>query len=226
VNKLLPRIIVHNSISLDSSLTGFEVNMELHYKIANDFKPEAHLIGSNTIRTGLELYEGEIPEEEINDFEKQKRNTNLPYWIIIDTKGTLKDMLHMCRRFEFCKDLIILISDDTPEEYKSYLEKRNYDYCIVGENHIDLNKALTYLYDKYNIKTILTDTGRILGNILINKDLVSEISLLVHPIIVGNNSYNMFGEVLNKMKLRLIKTEILKEEYMWLIYKIDDKNEI
>jgi hypothetical protein len=31
---MLPTIILHNSISLDDSLTEFNVNMELHYQIA------------------------------------------------------------------------------------------------------------------------------------------------------------------------------------------------
>ena len=47
-----PKIILHNSISLDGSLTNFEVNMGIHYEIAGGFKPDVHLIGSNTIKKG------------------------------------------------------------------------------------------------------------------------------------------------------------------------------
>jgi 2,5-diamino-6-(ribosylamino)-4(3H)-pyrimidinone 5'-phosphate reductase len=41
-----PEIIIHNSISLDGSLTGFMPDMSLHYKIAGDYKPHAHLMNA------------------------------------------------------------------------------------------------------------------------------------------------------------------------------------
>jgi 2,5-diamino-6-(ribosylamino)-4(3H)-pyrimidinone 5'-phosphate reductase len=53
---MLPKVVVHNSISLDGSLTGFEPNMQLHYKIAGDYRADANLIGSKTVSAGIELY--------------------------------------------------------------------------------------------------------------------------------------------------------------------------
>ena len=115
-DNMLPYIIIHNSISLDGSLINFEVNMYLHYKIAGKFKPDAHLIGSNTIKTGIELY-GNAPQEERGDFKKSYRDIKRPYWVIPDTKGTLKGLLHEVRRFEFCKDVFIFISKRTSKNY-------------------------------------------------------------------------------------------------------------
>lgn len=220
----IPKIIIHNSISIDGSLTNFEPNMELHYKIVGDYKPDAHLIGSNTIKNGIELYGNDITIEEEKDYQKQKRKKSLPYWVIIDTKGQLKGLLHICRRFEFCKDVIVLVSEKTPKTYLDYLKERNYDYHIVGKNQVDLKRGLELLYKKYQVKIILTDTGRILGNILINQGLVSEISILIHPIIVGNKSYYMFSDVNINLKLKLIRKEILENNYIWLAYRIENKN--
>lgn len=221
MDKMLPEIIIHNSISIDGSLTNFEPNMGLHYKIAGSFKPDINLIGSNTIKKGIELYGDGIPQEEKKDFEKQERNNKLPYWVIIDTRGKLKGLLHTCRRFELCKDVIILVSEKTPNAYLNHLKKRNYYYHIVGKDHVDLKKALELLSNKYKAKTILTDTGRILGNLLINQDFASKISLLIHPIIVGNKSYNMFSDVNKNLKLKLFKKEVLEKDYIWLLYTIE-----
>jgi len=218
---MLPKIIIHNSISIDCSLTNFEPNMGLHYEIAGSYKPDIHLIGSNTIKKGIELYEEGVPKEEKKDFEKQKRDKNLPYWVIIDTRGVLKGLLHTCRRFEFCKDVIVLVSEKTPKTYLNHLKERNYDYHIVGKDHVNLVKALELLSNKYKTKIILTDTGKILGNLLLNQGLVSEISLLVHPIIIGKNSYNMFGGIDKIIKLKLLKKETREKEYAWLVYKIE-----
>ena len=216
-----PKIVIHNSISLDGSLTNFEPNMELHYKIAGNFKPEAHLIGSNTVKIGVTLYGNGIPQEEKNDYVKAKRDKNLPYWVMIDTKGALRGILHICRRFEFSRDIIILLSEETPKEYIEYLRERNYDHHIVGKSHVNLREALKILSTQYGVKTVLTDTGRILGNLLLNQGLVSEISLLIHPLIVGKDAYPILSDVKNTLNLTLQKKETLDKGYVWLVYKVN-----
>jgi 2,5-diamino-6-(ribosylamino)-4(3H)-pyrimidinone 5'-phosphate reductase len=216
---MLPKIILHNSISLDGSLANFNVNMELHYQIAGNFKPDAHLIGSNTIKTGIELY-GSSPAEVENDFDKPERDEKLPFWIIIDTKGSLQGLLHEVRRFDFCKDVIVLISRKTPKKYIDYLKTRNYDFHIVGEDHVNLKNSLELLSKKYNVKNMLTDCGSILGNLLLNQGFIDEISLLIHPIIVGDKSYYIFDKVKNTLQLKLIKKENLSDNYIWLYYKV------
>ena len=217
---MLPKVIIHNSVSLDGSLTSFEPNMGLHYQIAGNYKPDAHLIGSNTVKVGIELYEEGVPAEEKSDFEKPERDKSLPLWVIPDTAGALKGLLHACRRFEYCRDVVVLISEETPEDYREYLRERNYDYHAVGKRHVDLKKSLEMLSAKYKVKTVLADTGRILGNLLLDQGLASELSLLIHPIIVGNKAYNIFGNINKSISLKLKKKETLGKGYVWLVYKV------
>ena len=216
---MLPNIILHNSISVDGSLTDFNANMELHYQIGGKYKPDVHLIGSNTIKVGIETY-GNATLEEKDDFIKPLRNEKLPYWVIIDTKGILQNLLHEVRRFEFCKDVVVLISKNTPNEYIEYLKKRDYYFHIIGKENIILKKSLEFLFDEYKVKTILTDCGKILGNLLLNQGLVNEISLLLHPVIVGDNSYNIFNNVNKKISLKLLKNEVFDKDLIWLSYKV------
>ena len=220
---MLPKVIVHNSTSLDGSLTNFEPNMELHYQIAGSFKPNAHLIGSNTIKAGIELYEDGVPPEEEKDFEKPQRDKSLPYWVIPDTGGKLKGLLHTCRRFEFCREVILLLSATTPKEYIEHLRERKYAYHIVGEKHVDLKRSLELLSSDYKVKRVLSDTGRILGNLLIAQGFVSKLSLLIHPVVVGEDSYNMFGNITKKTSLRLSKQEFFPGGCIWVVYRIKDK---
>lgn len=114
---MMPEIIIHNSISLDCSLTGFIPDMALHYKIAGDYKPDAHLIGSQTVITGNEMFGDGIPQEEPADFKQPERRKDLPWWVIVDSRGRLKGSLHTCRRFEFCRGVVLLVSRSTPEDY-------------------------------------------------------------------------------------------------------------
>ena len=217
---MLPKIIIHNSVSLDGSFVNFEVNMGLHYRIAQNYKADAHLIGSNTMKIGIEMFGGAPPEEK-EDFNKPEKDADLPYWVIPNTKGILKGLHHVYRRFEFCREVVVLISEETPEEYREYLEERNYDYHVLGKTRVDLKKALELLADKYGIKTVLADTGRILGNILLNLGLAKEISLLIHPVIVGSKGENLFSNIDNSLKLKKERCEVLDSEYVWLVYKVD-----
>ena len=116
------KVIMHNSISLDGSFTDFEFDMGLHYQIAGAYKAGATLIGSCTIKTGIELESEEIPPENEADFIKPDRSSDLPYWVIVDTKGIAKGLLHTCRSFEFCKDVILLVSQQTGKDYISHLK--------------------------------------------------------------------------------------------------------
>ena len=216
---MLPKVIIHNSISLDGSLTNFEPNMGLHYKIAGSFKPDAHLIGSHTIAAGVELYGEGVPSENPSDFAKPKRDDALPLWVIIDTKGKLQGLLHTCRRFDLCRDVIILVSEATPLRYLQYLDERHFPHHCIGRESVDLLSALELLSREYHIKTIMTDTGSILAGLLINQDLIDEISLLIHPVLIGKKTYNMFSDIENTHTLTLVKCQRMEKQYIWLLYK-------
>lgn len=217
---MIPKVIIHDSISLDGSFVNFEPHMGIHYQIAGSYKPDAHLIGSITVKTGIELYGEGVPPEEDKDFVKPKKDSNLPLWVVPDTKGILKGLHHIYRRFEFCKDVVVLISEETPQDYVDHLKDRNYDFYRVGQKKVDLKKALDLLVKKYEVQTVLADTGRILGNLLLEQGLVSEISLLVHPLILGAKAENLFSHITDTIELTLLKSETLEDGYVWLTYKV------
>jgi 2,5-diamino-6-(ribosylamino)-4(3H)-pyrimidinone 5'-phosphate reductase len=216
---MTPEIIIHNSISLDGSLTGFMPDMALHYKIAGDYKPDAHLIGSQTIISGNEMFGEDIPEETQSDFEQPDRKKDLPWWVIVDSGGRLKRILHTCRRFEFCRDVIVLVSKSTPADYLQHLQQRNYRFIMTGDKKVDLTQALEKLSGDLEIKRIMTDTGSVLGNLLINIGLVNEISLLVHPLIIGQKYYPMFADINKITDLKLIKSETYDNGCVWNVYR-------
>ncbi|MBN1158326.1 MAG: dihydrofolate reductase family protein [Bacteroidales bacterium] len=214
---MIPKVIVHNSISLDGSLTGFNVNMPLHYQIAGGFQADMHLVGSNTAKTGMDMFLDKIPEEREEDLRKPDKAGIL--WSIPDSTGKLKGLLHVFRQSEYCRDVVIFISQSTPDEYIKYLKERDYDHYVAGKNKCDLKMGLEILDKSYHVKKVLTDTGCILSNILIEQGLVSEISMLVHPTIVGKKCYNMFGNIKYNMKPILKKKEFLEGEYIWLVFE-------
>ncbi|MFA5113038.1 MAG: dihydrofolate reductase family protein [Candidatus Margulisiibacteriota bacterium] len=213
---MLPKVIIHNSVTLDGALTGFTPDMALHYKLAGQYQPEATLIGSNTARIGFEMF-GMPSAETSADFSQPQRSSSLPYWVIPDTRGSLKGLLHGCRRFEYCRDVVVLVSESTPRDYLDYLTERHYDYHVVGQDRIDLKQALALLAEQYKAKTVLADTGKILSNLLITQGLADELSLLVHPQIDGGKGLNIFTG-LRLDKLTLLGCKKYKNGPVWLRY--------
>lgn len=211
-------------MTLDGSLTGFMPDMELHYRLAGDFEPDANLIGSETIIKGQEMFGNGIPDEVPEDFNQPERDSKLPWWVIIDSTGKCKGMLHTCRRVEYCRDVILLVSERTPEDYIRHLEERNYRYIRTDGEKVDLQKALELLAVKYDVKRIVTDTGRVLGNLLLDALLVDEVSLLIHPLIRGKEAYGMFNDVSAEVNLSLVRAEKFDNGCVWVVCKPENKD--
>jgi len=43
---MLPKVIIHNIVSLNGCLTGFEFNLKTYYEIAGTYKPNLVSVGS------------------------------------------------------------------------------------------------------------------------------------------------------------------------------------
>ncbi len=219
---MLPRVIMHNTVSLDGAIKDFEVDLGLHYEIAGKIKAEAHLVGSETAKTGVEAFTDKVPEEESADFVKPavKPNDTRPYWVIPDSKGKLKGLLHVYRRSCYCKDIIIITTNQAPADYLQYLKERNYETIVAGEDQVNYRAALETLNSKYNVRTVLVDSGGVLDGILIKQGLLNEISLLISPVIAGKQSVNLFRTFENKANLELIKADRLKGNHVLVVYRV------
>jgi 2,5-diamino-6-(ribosylamino)-4(3H)-pyrimidinone 5'-phosphate reductase len=220
----MPKVIMHNSIGLDGSILHFDVNMELHYRIAGKFGADIHFVGSNTVKAGFEMYGGEMPTETKSDYMKPKKDTHLPYWVIPDTRGKLMGTLHSLRNYEFCRDVILLVSKRTTQAYLHYLKERNYDYIVCRDEHVIYEEAFEILSRDFEAKTVLVDAGPTLNGILLEKGLVDEISLLLHPFLVGKKSGKLFERLdLEKknIKLKLLQCEVIENHYVLLSYKVN-----
>lgn len=222
------KVIMHNEVSLDGAIRGFEPNVDLYYQIAETFKADIHLVGSRTAKTGIKTYWGRVPAEEPEDFQKPaiKAWDKRPWWVIPDTRGILKGLLHVYRKSGYCKDVIVLVTKRTPAAYFHYLRPRHYDYLFCGRRHVDYRRAFCLLRQHYGAEVAMTDSGGTLNNILLKQGLVSEISLLVAPALVGDPRANLFRSLkLGKKKpvFQLIKNRILEKNYLHLTYRLLDR---
>jgi len=214
------KVIVHNSISLDGSLLGFEVDMVTHYRIAGSYKADIHLVGSNTAAEGLKMFYKKLPRETEKDLVKPRANMKLPLWVIPDSSAKLKGKLHVLRQSGYCRDIIILTTSATPKGYLRYLTERNYDWHYMGNRPLDYSQALALLAKETKAKTLLTDAGKTMNGILLNNGLVDELSLLVHPVIVGAKRFSLLEDVKAGIELKLKKNKPMGKGAIWLAYEV------
>lgn len=192
---MMPKVIIHNAISLDGSISGFTIDLAKNNEATGAFRPEGILVGSSTAKAIVAMYGDSIPDESPADFIKPPRiitGENRPYWIIPDSNGLLQGRLHVFRRGGFCKDVIILLSEKTSESYARYLLERNYETIITGHEDVDLKRSLELLHEKYSCETVLTDSGGVLNNLLMEQGLVDEISLMIYPVVVDQKHQKLY----------------------------------
>jgi 2,5-diamino-6-(ribosylamino)-4(3H)-pyrimidinone 5'-phosphate reductase len=186
-----PRVIIHNAVSLDGRITGFEVDMRRYYALASTWKEDATLCGSGTI---LAAPEGRAKEKD----ERVPRrsvdpNDRRPLLVVADSRGRVR-CWSMLLGAGLWRDGIALCSKRTPELHLEYLRTRGVSRLVTGGNRVDLEKALACLRVRHNIRTIRVDSGGTLNAALLRAGLVDELSLLVHPVLAGTLTRPLFAD--------------------------------
>ncbi len=219
---MVPRVIMFNTISVDGSIKDYELDIGLHYEVADRIKADAHLIGSETARTGVESFTENVPPEAPADFNKPivKEDETKPFWVLVDSRGKLKGMLHVYRRSCYCKDIIVIVTSKTPEDYINYMKERNFNMIVAGDENIDFKVALDKLSMYFGVRTVLTDSGGGLTSVLLSEGLVDEMALLISPVIVGKESTNLFRFLEDKVNLELIRSERIRNNHLLVVYRV------
>ncbi len=224
---MMPHVILYNATSLDGRITGFNADIELYYEIASKWDIDAVLMGSNTILDGFGAKSGETLEEDIESFLERKRDSDdtRPFLIVPDSRGRIRIWGEVFK-MPYLRDIIVLCSKNTPEEYFEFLNERKIDFIITGNNQVDLKEALEKLNSIYGIRSLRVDSGGTLNGILLREGLADEINILIHPELAGGiKPDSIFNEInensLNgNINLELTLMEKLRNEIVWLRYKI------
>ena len=224
---MLPHVILYSAVSLDGRITGFNADVELYYDLASRWDIDAVLMGSNTVLTGFGAEPGEIGEENLESMVNREKDPedSRPFLVIPDSKGQIR-IWNELFKMPYLRDIIVLCSKSTPEEYINFLNERNIDYLIAGEKQVDLKDAMKRLNSEYGINSIRVDSGGILNGVLLNDGLADEIHVLIHPELVGSiNKGSIFiSKDLNPLndtiKLKLAHIDKLKDDIIWIKYDI------
>jgi 2,5-diamino-6-(ribosylamino)-4(3H)-pyrimidinone 5'-phosphate reductase len=148
-----------------------------------------------------------------------------PLLVVPDSRGRVRTWSAL-RRAGYWRDAIALVSQRTPAAYLDYLRSSRVETVMHGDEHVDLRAALEELAERFNIRTVRVDSGGTLNGVLLRSGLVSDVSVLIHPVLVGGTApLSMFrsggDESASLIQTRLDATEQLESGLVWLRYRIE-----
>lgn len=219
---MLPKVIVYNAVSLDGRIDWFTPDIGLFYGLAATWQEDATLVGSETILTAESQA---APEEEAAEPPEPPSDDQRPLLVVVDSRGRVRNWDYW-KRQPYWRGAVVLCSRSTPEEYLRNLQAQRVPYIIAGDKQVDLRPALEELNAHYGVQTVRVDSGGTLNGALLRAGLVDEVSVLVHPVLVGGTSPRSFYRAPDLtsdqglLPLKLIHHERLENDILWLRYQV------
>ncbi len=222
---MLPKVIIFDNISLDGRINGFNIDNELYYQQISQWSLDAVLMSSNALLKRFQLKDGELNEETDFKIDDTNENDNKPLLIVPDNRGRIR-IWDKILKTSFYRDILVLCSRSTPQEYLDFLEESNIKYMVIGYDEVNLGTALEELNIQFGIKNLRVESGGKLNGLLLRDDLVDEVCVLIYPNLVGGTSSDSIyiaPDLTSKeeiLDLKLLKIEKLKNEIILLHYRI------
>jgi 2,5-diamino-6-(ribosylamino)-4(3H)-pyrimidinone 5'-phosphate reductase len=222
---VLPKVIIYNYISLDGRINGFNADKKLYYQLASQWNLDAVLMGTDTLLRNFNIKSDKLRESENFGFPEADKNDSRPLLVVPDSRGRIRSWSQVFGVGLF-RDILVLCSRSTPQEYLNFLDERFIKYMVVGYEKVNLSTALEEINIQFGVKSLRVDSGGILNGVLLRDDLVDELYVLIHPAMVGGTSPNSMyiapdlTSTEGVLDLKLIKMEKLKKEIILLHYRI------
>jgi 2,5-diamino-6-(ribosylamino)-4(3H)-pyrimidinone 5'-phosphate reductase len=221
-----PYLVIHTSVSLDGRVTGFDVDMAAHYRLAGSFGGGATLAGADTLLTGLAA-EGIPPDPEASDPNRDSAASSNADSILVvpDSRGRVKHWRWLLGS-GYWGGGVALCTARTPADHRAYLERIGVAVIEAGAERVDLAAALDTLAGEHGVERVRADCGGRLAGALLHAGLVDEVSLLVYPVVAGVGHADWYvapeGATSPPPKLRRTKLEPVGDELVWTVYRVCD----
>ncbi|MDW5561648.1 MAG: dihydrofolate reductase family protein [Methanomassiliicoccus sp.] len=212
---MLPYLVIHNAVSVDGRMDRLDVDMELYYSLISTWKEDLTLCGSETMmRSGIEMWEHD-----------GSTDPSRPLLAVVDSRGRFRSWGRAVPSM-YWRAGVALCSELTPREHLEYLRKEGVEVMVAGRDKVDLRAALEMLSEKHAVKVIRVDSGGTLNGVLLQAGLVSEVSVMVQPQLIGGASPSSLFQVPDLppgergLKAELISSRELKGGAVWLRYRV------
>jgi 2,5-diamino-6-(ribosylamino)-4(3H)-pyrimidinone 5'-phosphate reductase len=224
---MLPYVTLHNAVSLDGRLLEWGmVDMGLYYGLVGAFKEDATLAGAETLLAGA-AHEGVSTDPPDAVPAEAATGDSKPLLVVPDSRGRIR-MWRWILSQAYWRGGVALCSSTTPQEHLAYLERAGVERITAGSVQVDMETALSELRTRYGVERVRVDSGGTLNGVLLKLGLVDEVSLLVAPVLMGDNSSRPFyhshvpgsADSGGHVGLRLTHLEQLEGDNLWLKYDV------
>ena len=221
-----PYIICHMMTSIDGridcTMTSQMEGVDDYYRTLNALNVPTTLSGRVTAE--LEMAEpGVFEAKDKTPYGKEgfsKAADAAGYEVVVDTHGKLlwPDAAGMD------KPMLILTSQQVPQEYLRYLDGQHISWIACGEEKIDLARACEILTAEFGVERMGIVGGPAINTAFLNAGLLNEVSILMGPGIDGRAEMpSVFdGRALDYplTHLRLTDVEKCESGAVWLRYAL------
>ena len=222
-----PRLTIHNAVSLDGRLLEWGmVDMGLYYGLVGGFAEQATLAGADTVLAGA-AHEGIASESAVPPAADASLNPDAPLLVVPDSRGRIGIWRWLLAQ-PYWRAGVALCSSTTPKEHMSYLKGAGVECITAGSPNVDMEAALSELRTRYGVERVRVDSGGTLNGVLLKLGLVDEVSLLVAPVLMGDDVSRPFyhshvpgsADSGGHVGLRLTHLEQLEGDNLWLKYDV------
>jgi 2,5-diamino-6-(ribosylamino)-4(3H)-pyrimidinone 5'-phosphate reductase len=220
-----PRVIIHNALSADGRMDWFSADLGLYYELAGRFEEDVTLVGSGTLLASPEGASLARDPDEVTPPPPPDPADDRALLVVPDSRGRVRNWA-LLRSFPYWRGVLALTASTTPQEHFDRLNRQDIPYFIAGREKVDLGASLESLNLKYGAKVVRVDSGGTLNGVLLRAGLVDEVSLLLHPQLVGGTSPRSvftapdLGDAAGVIGLKLLAAETLAGGVVWLRYEV------
>jgi 2,5-diamino-6-(ribosylamino)-4(3H)-pyrimidinone 5'-phosphate reductase len=185
-----PHVVVHVAVTLDGATTGFAPAIGRFYELAGRWREDVTLTGADTILA---------QEAGLRAAPRTPAPAGAPLLAVVDGRGRVREWEAL----------------GAVGHWRGVLALQ----AATGAERVDLAAALTALTAEHGARLVRVDSGGALTGALLERGLVDEISLLVHPLLAGAGQRVWHGGAQPAApQLHRIAAQPLEDGLVWLRY--------
>lgn len=199
-----PHVVAHVAVTLDGATTGFAPAVGRFYELAATWAEDVTLAGADTILA---------QEPALREAPRRQAPSGAPLLAVVDGKGRVREW-EALGAVGHWSGVLALRAETTPARPPGAVPE-----LVVGVERVDLAAALAALHERHGARLVRVDSGGGLIGALLERGLVDELSLLVHPRLAGPGRQVWHGGA-PAGTFGLLAAEPLEDGLVWLRYRM------
>jgi 2,5-diamino-6-(ribosylamino)-4(3H)-pyrimidinone 5'-phosphate reductase len=202
-----PYVVVHVAVSIDGAIDGFTPDVGRYYELAASWDEDVTLAGADTILAqSAALAEAPGPGPAPDG----------PLLAVVDSRRRVSEWAAL-RDCGHWSGVLALRGERSGGADDAAVQELS-----TGAERVDLRAALAALHEQMDAKVVRVDSGGALNGALLEKGLVDEVSLLLHPHLAGEaGTRRWHGDApAPPRSLEPLAVERLDDGLAWLRYRV------